>query len=298
MVSTVGIVGCGLLGSAVARTLARSGWHEVCAWNRSPAGAEALAPSGVRVLSTVEELVTAVDLVLVTVTTYEAAAAVLAPLGDLHGATIVVLSTGRPAEAKAAQALITRRGGGYLDAALLGYPADLGEDETTLMISGPDELWERHAATFRTLGGRATHCGIDVAAANVLDVAATGAFYTVAYGAIVEAATYATARQLDPTALVPAAEAWWRILRRNIDEVASALAAGAYETDQATIAVYLEAATAWREELTAAGTRGRLMAAEEENLAQACARGLGPLGFAAQSLAMREAALGGPEAPS
>lgn len=283
--SSVGVLGCGLLGSAVARTLAVTG-RGVYAWNRTARSAAVLAEDGVTPCDRVGELVRSSELILVSLATYDAAHEVLDAAGSLEQKTIAVLTTGVPRDAERMAQAIERRGGRYLDVALLGYPADLGEEATMLAVAGPVELWGTHRSVFQMLGGLSQHVSEDIAGANVLDVAATGAFYTVAYGAAVEAATYARARGLDPHALVPAAEAWIAILRRNLHEVADAIASGDHHSDQATVATYLEAARSWREEMGDAGMRGLLIAAEERNLEAAGEQGLGHLGFSSQSISM------------
>ncbi|HET9094205.1 MAG TPA: NAD(P)-binding domain-containing protein [Solirubrobacteraceae bacterium] len=285
----VGVLGCGLLGSAVARTLVAAG-TPVSVWNRTPRAAALLAAAGATPCGTVGELVRSSELILVTLADYAAAREVLADAGPLAPRTVAVITTGVPHDAERLARAVAGQGGRSLDVALLGYPADLGEPGTMLAVAGPLELWRRFEPLFRSLGGDSRHVSEDIAGASVLDVAATGAFYTVAYGAMVEAAGYARARGLDPHALIPAAEAWISILRRNLQEVADAVASGDHHSDQATVATYLEAARAWHRELAETGLAARLLAAQERNLEAASAQGLGPLGFSAQSLSMGGAA--------
>lgn len=100
-----------------------------------------------------------------------------------------------------------------------------------------------------------------------------------------EAATYASARGLDPHALIPAAEAWIAVLRRNVHEVADAVASGHHPSDQATVDTYLEAARAWQDEVASSGVRSPLIAAVERNLEVASDQGHGQLGLSARSIA-------------
>lgn len=285
MSGAVGIIGCGLLGSAVARTLALTG-ENVYAWNRTAESAAALATHGVTPCDSVAELTHHSELILAALTTYAATHEVLAAVDSLAGTTVAVLSTGVPADAERMATTVAQLEGRYLDTALLGYPTDLGAAATMLAVAGPVDVWKGHRPLFQLLGGASRHVSEDIAGANVLDVAATGAFYTVAYGAAVEAAAYAHARGLDPRALIPAAAAWLPILRRNLDEVAEAVASGEHHSDQATVDTYLEAARAWRAEMAGSGVRGRLIAATEQNLDAAHAQGLGQLGFSAQSVSI------------
>lgn len=287
MSDVVAVIGCGLLGSAVARLMSGAG-NDVLAWNRTPARARALSTEGVTPVERVGDAVSGASLALVTVTTYADAAEALEPVGDWDGRTVVVLTTGVPGEAKRLARSLVRRGAAYLDGAVLGYPRDLGNPATMVVFSGPRATWTLCERTLLALGGASRHVSDDVSAANVIDVAVTGAFYTVALGAFTEAAAYATARGLHPEELLPAADAWIDILRRNVREAAAAIASDEHETDQATLDVYLEAATSWRQEMVDAHQRATLMAAEEQNLAAAQAAGLGRLGFFAQSRTARD----------
>src|SRR4051794_26936619 len=60
---TVGVLGTGIMGAAMARNIARAG-HAVPAWNRSRAKAEPLAADGVRIAGTPAEAVEGADVVL------------------------------------------------------------------------------------------------------------------------------------------------------------------------------------------------------------------------------------------
>jgi 3-hydroxyisobutyrate dehydrogenase-like beta-hydroxyacid dehydrogenase len=278
----VAILGCGLLGSAAARVLAAAG-YEAVAWNRSPERALALEPSGVRAVASIEEAMRSAGVVLVAVTNYDAVEQVLAPVERWDRRGLVVLTTGVPDDASRIDRWLRPRGAAYLDAAVLGYPSDLGADRTVVVASGSPDAWRLCEPVLRKLAGAARHVSDDVTGANALDVAATGAFYTVALGAFVEAAAYGVARGLEPRDVVAGIEAWWPILRRNLDEAAAAIASDRHETDEATVDVYLEAAVAWQQEMRDAGQRGALVAAMQEDLAAASEAGHGGLGFSAQS---------------
>ena len=52
----VAVIGTGIMGAGIARSLARAG-HEVAAWNRSPEKVEALAGDGILAAETVGEAV-------------------------------------------------------------------------------------------------------------------------------------------------------------------------------------------------------------------------------------------------
>mgnify|MGYP001501607663 CR=1 FL=1 len=91
--TTVAILGCGRMGSAIARRLRATG-HQVTVWNRTPAAAEALADVGAAVAATPADAVADADLVITMVADAAAVRTVLfgsadadaAPAGDATGA--------------------------------------------------------------------------------------------------------------------------------------------------------------------------------------------------------------------
>lgn len=100
----IGIVGIGKMGAAIATRLAGLG-HDVIAWNRTAAKAQALAPAGVKTAATPRELATRAEFIISILTdakaldaAYEGADGLLA--GDVTGKLFIEMSTVRPATEK------------------------------------------------------------------------------------------------------------------------------------------------------------------------------------------------------
>lgn len=75
----VAVIGCGLIGSALARTLAGAG-HPVAAWNRTHERAEALSVHGVTAVRDVGNAVEQSEFVLVCTLDYDSARGALDPV--------------------------------------------------------------------------------------------------------------------------------------------------------------------------------------------------------------------------
>jgi len=156
----VAVLGTGLMGSGMARSLARAGL-EVAAWNRTEAKARPLAEAGVRVAGDLESAVRDAD-VVVTI------------LFDAHG-TGQVMGRALPAmraEAVWAQCgtvgldgtaqlsrLAERHSTAYIDAPVLGTRQPAEQGTLTVLASGPDSVKELVTPVFDAIGSRTVWVG-------------------------------------------------------------------------------------------------------------------------------------------
>lgn len=284
----VAVIGCGLMGSALARAFANSG-HSVAAWNRTHERAEALAGDGVTPVRSIEDAVASAQLVVACTATYDTTRAALDPVTDWDGATLVNIGTATPAEAEEMGRWANERGVEYLDGAILAYPQDIGSDQALLLFSGSPAVWAAHEQTLMKLGGASRHVSELAHAAAVLDLAIVGAFYISALSAYVEAVTYAQDQGVSGEALATATAAALESLRSTTAEAAAAVESGNHETDSATLSTYAEGGRAGLAAMRASGLRARLLTAAVESMEAAEAAGLGELGFFVQTKVAREA---------
>jgi 3-hydroxyisobutyrate dehydrogenase-like beta-hydroxyacid dehydrogenase len=89
----------------------------------------------------------------------------------LAGRGVVDLTTGTPAEARAAQVWFTARGARYLDGAILCGVRDIGTPQGLLLYSGDETVFQGNARVLAALGGAPRFVGPEVGAAAVLDMA-------------------------------------------------------------------------------------------------------------------------------
>jgi ornithine cyclodeaminase/alanine dehydrogenase-like protein (mu-crystallin family) len=127
----VAVIGCGLMGAALARALADSG-RSVAAWNRTPERAEALAGDGITPVRAIEDAVRSTRLIVACLSTYEATVAALEPVAGWDGAVLVNLASGAPEEAAELRRWAAQRGAEYLDGSIVGYPQDIGSAEAAI----------------------------------------------------------------------------------------------------------------------------------------------------------------------
>lgn len=280
----VSVIGCGLMGSAIARRFAESG-HSVVVWNRPGEKAEALAGPGQAAVSSVAEAVRRAPLVVACTATYDTTLSALAPVDDWTGATLVNLAVGTPDEATETAGWAAERGADYLDGMPVCFPKDIGGAATMVLYSGAATVWRRYADTLRCLGGASWHVSEDVAAANLLETG-LGSFFMTAQRAYVEALNYLQDAAVPPSAMRMLTDHLLDILRKTTAETVDAIEADDRQTaqaDQATIAMFAEAARTNLEELRAAGHRAPVLAAAVQDVESLVDAGLGHCGIHARA---------------
>ena len=90
------VIGLGLMGAALARTIQRAG-HDLVVWNRSPAKMQPFIEDGVAAAPDLVSAITASPVILICIDNYAATKAMLEPgqvASHLAGRTVVQLSTG------------------------------------------------------------------------------------------------------------------------------------------------------------------------------------------------------------
>lgn len=187
--SDIAVIGLGLMGSALARAIHRTG-HELMVWNRSPAKMHPFIDDGAAAAPDAASAIAASPVVVICIDNYRASDSLLqsdevVPL--LNGRTIVQLSTGTPKEAREASQWINARGAAYLDGAILCGPQQIGTGDAQILLSGDEAAYRRAGDLLACLGGRVRYLGANVRAASALDLA----WLTTCYGrfmAIIHAA--------------------------------------------------------------------------------------------------------------
>jgi 3-hydroxyisobutyrate dehydrogenase-like beta-hydroxyacid dehydrogenase len=157
---TVGLVGLGHMGSAIAERLLAAG-HELVVYNRTPEKAEPLTERGATVAATPEELAGGVDVVLTSLSDDAAFEAVARRVVQAarDGAVLVDLSTVSPAASARVAALADEASIDYLRAPVSGNPSVVRAGNLSFMVSGPHETLERVAPVLRAIGPTIHHVG-------------------------------------------------------------------------------------------------------------------------------------------
>jgi 3-hydroxyisobutyrate dehydrogenase-like beta-hydroxyacid dehydrogenase len=161
--STVGWIGTGRMGAAMASRLARAG-EDVTVWNRTRAKAEALVDSGCKVADTIADL-RGLDVVFTMVSTSADLEQVLLGAGgllvdpDRVPGAVVDCSTIDDETSQAMRAACAERGVGFLAAPVSGNGKVVAAGRLTLVVSGPERTWLEVAPLLNHLGQGATYVG-------------------------------------------------------------------------------------------------------------------------------------------
>ncbi|MEV4870994.1 NAD(P)-dependent oxidoreductase [Streptomyces syringium] len=234
---SVTVLGLGSMGTALADAFLKAG-HPTTVWNRSAARAEALVGRGAVRAESVRDAVTASELVVICVTTYDDVHAVLDPTArDLAGRTLVNLTSGTPEQARAGAAWAAEHGVGYLDGAIMTTPPGIGSAEFMLLCSGSPTAFAAHRATLASLGDP-LDLGADPGLASLYDTALLGLMWSALSGWLHGAAL--TGSEGVPAGdFTPVAIRWMTAVTGFMSTYAPQIDAGHYPGDDATLDIHL-----------------------------------------------------------
>lgn len=158
--TTVTVLGTGLMGSGMARSLARAGLT-VTAWNRTVERARPLEAYDVSVTDDLESAVRDADVVITMLFDAEAVEAVMSPvLGILKDDAVWVQSATVGIEATGHLATMAQQNGvPFVDAPVLGTRAAAENGQLIVLAGGPAEVREILAPVFDAIGSRTVWIG-------------------------------------------------------------------------------------------------------------------------------------------
>lgn len=275
--SNVSVVGLGMMGTALAKTLLEDG-REVTVWNRDPEKAKPLESSGARVANSLVNAVSTSPITLVCVRDYAAtrelfsADEVAAVLSDR---CIVQLSTGKPQEAIDDQAWFQRFGARYLDGAILAAPVSIGTADAQILIAGEQPAWQVCQPALSCLAPRLDYTGEQIDSAAILDLAWLGqrlAAYFGVFQAILMC--QASGVGLDVYAATIASDTRMR-------SIASTVKAGSFEQVVNSIKVWHEALQQVRDQAVQGGCNMEMLDFIEDKFQRADAAGFSEQDMAA-----------------
>ncbi|MFC8496019.1 NAD(P)-dependent oxidoreductase [Streptomyces sp. NPDC057235] len=149
----VTVIGLGPMGQAMVHALLNKG-HHVTVWNRTPSRADALVTRGAVLAKSAEDAVAANELVVLSLTDYDAMYTVLEPASHaLTGRVLVNLSSDTPEKARAAARWVSEHGGVHLTGGVNASPPGIGQPGSSTFYSGPRQVFETHRPTLEVLTG-------------------------------------------------------------------------------------------------------------------------------------------------
>lgn len=159
-VRSVGLIGIGLMGSAIAARLHTAGF-EVLGWDISPLQRAAFAQQGGEVASDVLQVFKDREFILLSLPTHEIVHELLsaAQLSLRPGQIIIDTSTGDPDVATKLAATLAERGVDYLDATISGSSEQVRSNSAVLLIGATPEALKRSEFILAALAEKRIHVG-------------------------------------------------------------------------------------------------------------------------------------------
>lgn len=150
--ASITVIGLGPMGQAMIRTLLTAG-HPVTVWNRTPSRADEVIADGAVLAPTPGAAVEASELVLLSLTDYQAMYDVLGDATDaLAGRTIVNLSSDTPDRTREAAAWAAEHGASFLTGGVMTPAPMVGTEAAYVYYSGPEDVLDRHRQALARIG--------------------------------------------------------------------------------------------------------------------------------------------------
>lgn len=177
----VTVIGLGPMGQAMVRGLLAAG-HPVTVWNRTSSRAEGVVADGARLAASPADAVAAGDLVILSLTDYQAMWDVL---GDataaLAGRTLANLSSDTPDKTRDAARWARSHSASFLTGGVMVPPHMVGTDLAYVYYSGDVEAFDAHRTTLAHIG-EPRFLGDDPARAQLMYQAHLDVFLTTLSG--------------------------------------------------------------------------------------------------------------------
>ncbi|SFL17265.1 NAD(P)-dependent oxidoreductase [Streptomyces pini] len=158
---SVTVIGLGPMGQAMAAAFLDRG-YAVTLWNRTASRADALTARGAVLAPSVEDALTANEVVILSLTDYAAVYDVLEPAATaLSGRVLVNLSSDTPERARTAARWAAGRGAVQLTGGVTVPPSGIGQPSSATFYSGPREVFDEHRPVLEVVTGRTEYRGED-----------------------------------------------------------------------------------------------------------------------------------------
>ncbi|MEU0338115.1 NAD(P)-binding domain-containing protein [Streptomyces bobili] len=175
--SPVTVLGLGPMGQAMTRALLTAG-HPVTVWNRTAGRADGVVAGGATLAATPAEAVEASDLVILSLTDYQAMYDILdGATASLAGRTLVNLSSDTPERTRGAATWAAGHDAAFLTGGVMVPAPMVGTEAAHIYYSGPHDVMENHRATLALLG-TPRHLGQDPGLAQMMYQAQLAVFLT------------------------------------------------------------------------------------------------------------------------
>ncbi|ARZ67804.1 NAD(P)-binding domain-containing protein [Streptomyces sp. HU2014] len=224
--SPVSVLGLGAMGKALA-TAFLTGGHPTTVWNRTPGKADPLVALGAARAADVTAAVTASELVVVCLLDDASVHETLDPVAaELAGRTLVNLTNGTPAQARATAGWAAAHGIAYVDGGIMAVPPGIGTDQAFVLYSGAEDAFAAHRPALERLGA-ARFVGADAGLAALYDIALLSGMYGM-FAGVFHALALVGTEQVPAAEFAPLLTGWIGAMATAIPHMAEQAESGDY----------------------------------------------------------------------
>lgn len=225
----ISIIGLGAMGHALASAFLKED-HRVTVWNRTPGKAADLLAGGAREAASAGEAAAAGDLVVMCVLDYAVADTLVEAAGPaLSGRTLVNLTNGTPAQARATAARVAALGARYIDGGIMATPPMIGGEHAFILYSGEDAAYSAHEELLATLG-KPVHLGADAGLASLYDLALLSGMYGL-FAGFLHALTLVRSEGVTAQSFAPMLGSWVAAMMEALPDYAERIDSGDHARD-------------------------------------------------------------------
>lgn len=273
----IGMIGCGAMGSALAKQLAASG-EDLVVWDLRPENANSLRSERITPASSAGQTITQSSIIVICIPSYEDVVPLLEE-NILSGKTILNLTTGTPEEAEAMLAKVEARGGEYLDGSILCRPDEVGTAGSNMLVSGRREIWDRAEPHVGVLAHSFRHVSDNIGAANALELAVYGSYGLVGAIGLVEGISYAISAGVGEEDFIAVLETTTSTVAALAREGFRGLKSGDFAAPGANLAIYLHAAESFLASFARRRRQADMLKAASARFRSGVNAGMGDLGL-------------------
>ncbi|MGW0327649.1 NAD(P)-dependent oxidoreductase [Nocardia sp. NPDC003183] len=207
---SVTVLGAGSMGSALAAAFLAAGYRTQV-WNRSHERTTPLVDAGATAHADIADAVAASPVIISCLTTFAATRESLLGVDALAGRDLITLNSGTPHRAREFAHFAHCSGARFLGGAIKNVPAAVGDPQTLLYFGGDRDVFDKHAATLRILGGDLEFLGAEPDLAALYE-SAVGATLLPALLGFLEGAAVLASRGLAASTMVPYSVKWLQMI--------------------------------------------------------------------------------------
>jgi 3-hydroxyisobutyrate dehydrogenase-like beta-hydroxyacid dehydrogenase len=188
--TNITVVGCGRMGSALSRALLNAG-QDIMVYDVVKASTLPLVELGASAAETPSDAIKNCDVLVFSINSYENTFKFLETsdvLDNFKGKTIVQFTTGSKDEVTELDNMLKKHNIHYLEGKIMCYPEEIGKEESLIVYSGNESVFQNTKSTLEALSGMQTFVSPNITGASTIDLSLLTTYYGILWGVLQGAA--------------------------------------------------------------------------------------------------------------